>query len=41
MKEFFVVDIGNSRTKWGIADRQRIIKEHEFTTAMFTEIRGR
>jgi len=41
MKEFFVVDVGNSRTKWAIADRQRILKEHEFPTAKFTEIRGR
>ena len=36
-----MVDVGNSRTKWAVSDHQRILKEHEFPTAKFTEIRGR
>lgn len=41
MNQFFVVDVGNTNTKWAIAGRDRIFKEHEFPTAKFTEIRKR
>ncbi len=41
MKSIIVIDVGNTSTKWAIADRNRIPKEHEFPTARFTEIRGR
>ncbi len=41
MDQFFVVDVGNTSTKWGIADRKRVLKEHEFPTTKFSEIRGR
>src|SRR3989338_4230720 len=41
MNQFFVVDVGNTNTKWAIADREKVLKEHEFPTSLFTEIRGR
>ncbi|NUN92393.1 MAG: type III pantothenate kinase [Verrucomicrobiae bacterium] len=41
MDPFFVIDVGNTRAKWAISNRKRILKEHEFPTAKFTEIRGR
>ncbi|MCC7518172.1 MAG: type III pantothenate kinase [Verrucomicrobiae bacterium] len=41
MNSFFVIDVGNTHTKWAISNRGRILKEHEFPTAKFAEIRGR
>ncbi len=41
MNQFFVVDVGNTHTKWALADDHRILKEHEFPTTKFTEISGR
>ena len=41
MDSFFVVDVGNTRTKWAISNKERILREHEFPTAKFAEIRGR
>lgn len=41
MEQFFVVDVGNTNTKWGIADGKRVLKEHEFPTTKFREIKGR
>jgi type III pantothenate kinase len=41
MDQFFIVDVGNTSTKWAISDRQRILKEHEFPTSKFIEIKGK
>lgn len=41
MDTFFVIDVGNTRAKWAISSEERLLKEHEFPTAKFTEIRGR
>ena len=37
MRSFFVIDVGNTSTKWGIANSKRILREYEFPTAKFTE----
>lgn len=40
LKPFFVVDIGNTSTKWGIANRDRILRKYEFPTKKFIAVRG-
>jgi len=37
MKTFFVIDVGNTSTKWGVASRHRILREFEFSTTVFTK----
>ena len=39
MNQLFVIDIGNFRIKWAVADHRRILREHEFATSKFREIR--
>jgi len=35
MNHFFVVDVGNTSTKWGVAGARRIFREYEFPTGRF------
>ncbi len=35
MKNFFVIDVGNTSTKWGIANHQRLIRQYDFPTEKF------
>lgn len=35
--QFFVIDIGNTSTKWALADPQKILSQKEFPTPIFTE----
>ena len=36
MNPFFVIDVGNTSTKWGIANSKRILREYEFPTSKFS-----
>jgi type III pantothenate kinase len=37
MNKFFVIDVGNTSTKWAVSDGKKIFKEKEFLTKRFTE----
>jgi type III pantothenate kinase len=37
MTNFFVIDVGNTSTKWGVSDGKKISKEKEFPTKLFTQ----
>jgi len=37
MNPFFVIDIGNTSTKWGVVSRNRISKQIEFPTSWFKD----